>query len=55
MGRRRRRYAELQLAPGADAQALLREVAGEVRVNRFELMEPTLEEIFIETVRKADA
>ena len=49
------RYAELQLAPGADAQALLREVAGEVRVNRFELMEPTLEEIFIETVSKADA
>ncbi len=48
-------YAEVKLAPGADAQHLLREVAERTRVNRFELMEPSLEEIFINTVGKANA
>jgi ABC-2 type transport system ATP-binding protein len=48
-------YAEVKLAPGADAQLLLREVAERTRVNRFELMEPSLEEIFINTVGKANA
>ena len=37
---------------GADAQELLRLTAQRVRVNRFELMEPSLEQIFIETVGK---
>ena len=40
---------------GADAQDLLRDVSARVRVNRFELVEPSLEQIFIETVGKADA
>lgn len=48
-------YAEVKLAPGADAQKLLHEVTDRVRVNRFELMEPSLEEIFINTVGKTDA
>ncbi len=48
-------YAEVKLAPGADAQHLLRELAERTRVNRFELMEPSLEEIFINTVGKANA
>ena len=48
-------YAEVKLAPGADAQLLLRELAERTRVNRFELMEPSLEEIFINTVGKANA
>jgi len=48
-------YAEVKLAPGADAQILLREVTDRVRVNRFELMEPSLEEIFKNTVGKTDA
>ncbi len=48
-------YAEVKLAPGADAQLLLREIAERTRVNRFELMEPSLEEIFINTVGKANA
>ena len=48
-------YAEIKLAPGADAQKLLREVTDRVRVNRFELMEPSLEEIFINTVGKTNA
>jgi ABC-2 type transport system ATP-binding protein len=48
-------YVEVRLAPGADPQQLLRLVAERSRVNKFELMEPSLEEIFIETVGKTDA
>ncbi|HLY91740.1 MAG TPA: ATP-binding cassette domain-containing protein [Candidatus Angelobacter sp.] len=48
-------YVEVRLAPGADAQQLLRMVADRSRVNKFELMEPSLEEIFINTVGKANA
>ncbi len=48
-------YAEIKLAPGADAQTLLREAAASARINRFELMEPSLEEIFINTVGKTNA
>jgi len=46
---------EVRLAPGADAQQLLRLVMERSRVNRFELMEPSLEEIFKEVVGKTDA
>jgi ABC-2 type transport system ATP-binding protein len=43
--------AELVLAEGADAQALLREaVASGTTITRFEVTEPTLEEIFMEVV-----
>jgi len=48
-------YVELQMAPGADAQQLLRMVTERARVSRFEMMEPSLEEIFKEVVGKADA
>ena len=48
-------YVEVRLAPGADPQQLLRMVADHSRVNRFELMEPSLEEIFIEMVGKTHA
>jgi len=48
-------YVEVRLAPGADAQQLLRTVMERSRVNRFELMEPSLEEIFIEVVGKDNA
>ena len=48
-------YVEVRLAPGADAQQLLRMVAERSRISRFELMEPSLEEIFIEVVGKTDA
>jgi ABC-2 type transport system ATP-binding protein len=48
-------YVEVRLAPGADAQQLLHLVAGRSRVNKFELMEPSLEEIFINTVGKTNA
>jgi ABC-2 type transport system ATP-binding protein len=48
-------YVEARLKPGADPQDLLREAISRLRVNRFELMEPSLEEIFIETVGKTNA
>jgi len=44
-------YAELELAPGADAQQILqRLVASGARLSRFELMEPSLHKIFIDLV-----
>ena len=48
-------YVEVQLAAGADPQQILRLVMEGARVNRFELMEPSLEEIFKEVVGKTDA
>lgn len=42
--------AEIKLHDGADAQLLLKEAVSKARITRFEVMEPTLEEIFIETV-----
>ncbi|UCD16957.1 MAG: ATP-binding cassette domain-containing protein [Candidatus Zixiibacteriota bacterium] len=44
-------YIELKLAPGADNQAILKEIASRVLVRRFELMEPSLYDIFIEVTR----
>ena len=43
-------YVEIQLKPNADAQSLLREAAQTARIYKFELVEPSLEEIFIRTV-----
>jgi len=43
-------YVELRLKPGADAQQLLRTAADRARISRFELLEPSLEEIFIDVV-----
>lgn len=48
-------YVEVRLAPGADPQQLLRMVAERSRIDRFELMEPSLEEIFKQVVGKTDA
>ncbi len=44
------RYVELRLAPDADPQALLLAVAGRLRLTRFELVEPSLHDIFVEEV-----
>lgn len=44
-------YVELKLAPGADSTRLLRLATDSARVTRFELVEPSLEEIFIDTVK----
>jgi ABC-2 type transport system ATP-binding protein len=49
-------YVEVQLKRGADSQELLHAISAHARVTRFELMEPSLEEIFITAVGgKADA
>ena len=49
-------HAEIRLKPHADAQKLLREAAAVASIFRFELIEPSLEEIFIRTVGgKVDA
>ena len=42
--------AEIKLRDGDDGQALLAAAVGRARISRFEVIEPTLEEIFIETV-----
>jgi ABC-2 type transport system ATP-binding protein len=47
---------EIKLKPHADAQSLLREAAQKAAIYKFELVEPSLEEIFIQTVgEKVDA
>jgi ABC-2 type transport system ATP-binding protein len=43
-------HAELKLKDGADAQALLRQAAATAKIYKFDLKEPSLEEIFIQTV-----
>ncbi len=49
-------HVELRLKDGADPQSLLLRAAQQARIFRFELMEPSLEEIFIRTVgQKTDA
>ena len=48
-------YVEVRLAPGADAQQLLQRAAAKARLSKFEIMEPSLEEIFLEVVGKSNA
>jgi ABC-2 type transport system ATP-binding protein len=49
-------HVEIRLKDHADAQALLRAAGQHARIYRFELVEPSLEEIFIQTVgEKVDA
>jgi ABC-2 type transport system ATP-binding protein len=48
-------YVEVRLAPEADPQDLLHLAASGARLTRFELMEPSLEEIFLDAVRQSNA
>ncbi|HWA93673.1 MAG TPA: ATP-binding cassette domain-containing protein [Terracidiphilus sp.] len=49
-------HAEIRLKPHGDAQKLLKEASAVATIYRFELVEPSLEEIFIRAVGgKADA
>jgi ABC-2 type transport system ATP-binding protein len=49
-------HAEIKLKDGGDAQKLLAEAASMAKIYRFEMVEPSLEEIFIQSVGgKADA
>jgi ABC-2 type transport system ATP-binding protein len=43
-------HAQITLKPGADAQKLLHQAAAVANIYRFEMVEPSLEEIFIKTV-----
>jgi ABC-2 type transport system ATP-binding protein len=43
-------HAEIKLKPHGDAQKLLHEAAAAATIYSFELVEPSLEEIFIQTV-----
>jgi len=43
-------YSELRLRAGADPQDLLRDAAARVRISRFEIVAPSLHNIFIEQV-----
>ena len=43
-------HAEIKLKPHGDAQKVLREAVAAATIFRFELVEPSLEEIFIQTV-----
>jgi ABC-2 type transport system ATP-binding protein len=44
------RYVEIQLAEGADPQVVLREAAARLQVTRFEVIEPSLHDIFVQVV-----
>ena len=48
-------YVELRLAPGADPQKLLEVAMRTARIRKFEMVEPSLEEIFIDTVASTKA
>jgi ABC-2 type transport system ATP-binding protein len=48
-------YVEVRLAQGADPQDLLYAAAARARITRFELMEPSLEQIFIDVVGADDS
>jgi ABC-2 type transport system ATP-binding protein len=43
-------YVEIQLGPEADPPAILRQAAAQLRVSRFEIVEPSLHDIFVEQV-----
>jgi ABC-2 type transport system ATP-binding protein len=44
------RYVEIRLKDGADPQAVLQAAAARLRVSRFEIVEPSLHDIFVERV-----
>ena len=48
-------YVELRLAPGAEPQHLLEIAMRTAKIRKFELVEPSLEEIFIDTVESTKA
>ena len=43
-------YVEVQMDEGANPQALLVEAAARLRIRRFEIVDPSLHDIFVETV-----
>jgi ABC-2 type transport system ATP-binding protein len=49
------RYAEIKLGPGADPQAILRAASEKLKITKFEVVEPSLHDIFIERVTEVPA
>jgi ABC-2 type transport system ATP-binding protein len=49
------RYAEIKLGPGADPQAILKAASDKLKITKFEVVEPSLHDIFIERVTEAPA
>jgi ABC-2 type transport system ATP-binding protein len=49
------KFMEIKLREGSDPQVLLKAVADKIRVNKFEVKEPTLNAIFIEKVGEKNA
>ena len=49
------RYAEVKLGPAADPQAILRAASEKLKITKFEVVEPSLHDIFIERVTEAAA
>jgi ABC-2 type transport system ATP-binding protein len=49
------RYAEIKLGPGADPQAILRAASDRLKITKFEVVEPSLHDIFIERVTEVPA
>ena len=49
------RYVEVKMGEGADPQAILRAAAERLRVTRFEVVEPSLHDIFVEKVTAREA
>lgn len=46
-------YVEVQLAEGADPQRLLKKAIQSVKIRKFEIVEPSLNDIFIESVNES--
>ena len=46
-------YAEIQLKEKADTQKLLQEAMSAANIKKFEIVEPSLHEVFVETVQKS--
>ncbi len=47
--------AEIYLRAGEDPQAFLRDVAGRLRIQRFEIRRPSLHEVYVRTIGAAEA
>jgi ABC-2 type transport system ATP-binding protein len=48
-------YVELQLADGTDPQGVLQAAAARLRLRRFEIVDPSLHDVFVERVRAAES
>ena len=49
------RYAELKVGPDADPQVILKAASEKLKITRFEVVEPSLHDIFIERVTEVPA